>query len=55
MEHTKDSDCTVDPETLLCIECGVMHDPGSLCQDCGGCGFHKETCPQLVPLEAKDA
>lgn len=51
MEHTKDSDCTVDPETLLCFECGVMHDEEG-CYDCGGRGFHKPTCPILLREEA---
>ena len=40
--HTKDSDCTVDPATFCCVECGVGH--GSPCQGCGGTGFHAEGC-----------
>ena len=31
-------DCTVDPGTNECIECGVWH--GDMCPDCGGRGFH---------------
>lgn len=42
MEHTKDADCTVDPKTDLCAECGVYH--GDPCIDCGGRGFHKQEC-----------
>lgn len=45
-EHSKDSDCTVDPETGECVECHVWHDDP--CPDCGGRGFHKEDCPQMV-------
>ena len=42
--HTKDADCTVDPETLLCQGCGVYH--GDPCEQCGGAGFHRsDDCP----------
>jgi len=44
-EHLQDSDCTVDPETLLCSVCGVDH--GGECIDCGGRGFHKPNCPWM--------
>ena len=44
--HQQDSDCTVDSETLLCIECGVDHSDS--CLDCGGRGFHKPTCSILL-------
>lgn len=40
--HTKDSDCTVDPETLLCSVCGVDHSDS--CPECSGRGFHAEGC-----------
>lgn len=41
-DHGKDSDCTIDPETDCCTECGVWHaDP---CPDCGGRGFHNDGC-----------
>ena len=41
-EHTKDSDCTVDPATNLCTGCGVEH--GEPCFQCGGRGFHTNDC-----------
>ncbi len=43
IEHAKDSDCTVDPETLCCTECGVGHgcEP---CPFCGGVAFHVGDC-----------
>lgn len=41
-DHTQDSDCSVDPETLSCALCGVDHS--GECLDCGGRGFHKPTC-----------
>jgi hypothetical protein len=41
-EHSKDSDCIVDPRTDLCTVCGVMH--GEPCPDCGGKGFHTSAC-----------
>lgn len=43
MEHTQDSHCDVDPETMLCRECGADHS-GS-CLACGGHGFHEDRCP----------
>lgn len=46
-DHVKDSDCTLNPETNECIECGVLH--GDPCLDCGGRGFHKEGCPGMDP------
>ena len=44
--HVKDSDCTVNPEDMLCIHCGVDHS--ETCPDCGGRGFHSADCPQMV-------
>lgn len=44
-QHTKDSDCTVDLETLCCTICGVDHS--GECLDCGGRGFHKPECPWM--------
>lgn len=42
--HTQDEDCQVDPNTDLCVVCGVHHwDP---CVTCGGRGFHREDCPE---------
>jgi hypothetical protein len=52
VEHTKDSDCDVDPETDCCRACGVLH--GDHCPDCGGVGFHRDTCPEMV-LSADEA
>ena len=43
MDHTKDSDCDVNPETMMCRECGVYH--GLHCMACGGGGFHAPDCP----------
>lgn len=42
MEHTQDSDCTIDQVTGMCIFCGVYH--GAPCLDCGGRGFHTDDC-----------
>ena len=41
-EHTKDSDCKVNPNTGTCEVCGVYH--GDACPFCGGRGFHKPLC-----------
>lgn len=41
--HTKDTDCTVDPDTLCCTVCGVDHSEE--CLECGQRGYHAETCP----------
>lgn len=46
MNHAKDSDCTVDAKTMMCIECGVHH--GEQCLDCDGCGFHESWCPSMI-------
>ena len=42
VEHTRDSDCTVDPETNLCSICGVEYSEP--CIECGGHAFHLEGC-----------
>jgi hypothetical protein len=42
--HTKDTDCTIDPDTMCCIVCGVSH--GSPCEACRGSGFHADGCPE---------
>ena len=42
VEHSKDSDCTVDPETMLCTVCGVDHSES--CPVCDGHGFHAVDC-----------
>ena len=44
-DHTKDSDCTVDPLTNCCKVCGVDHSEP--CLECGGKGYHSPNCPEL--------
>lgn len=44
--HSRDEDCTVDPETLCCTVCGVDHS--AECLDCGKRGYHASTCPQTL-------
>lgn len=44
IEHTKDSDCTLD-EDFVCKECGVYH--GDPCPDCDQRGYHAEGCPRI--------
>jgi hypothetical protein len=44
--HTKDSDCTLDPQTHECIYCRVWHG-GPPCPDCGQYGYHRNLCRQL--------
>ncbi len=44
--HSKDSDCTVDPKTECCTRCGVHH--GEACPACAGRGFHNPGCPRSV-------
>lgn len=46
-DHAQDEDCTVDPETNECIQCGTWH--GDPCPDCGARAFHREDCPQMDP------
>jgi hypothetical protein len=41
-DHSQDKDCSVDPVTDVCSECGVYH--GEPCEDCGGRGFHLDEC-----------
>lgn len=43
-QHDADQDCTVDPETDACKECGVVH--GDPCYHCLGRGFHKADCSE---------
>ena len=47
--HIDDSECTVDPDTLLCMYCGVDHS--EQCIDCGRRGFHSDTCPAMRSFE----
>jgi len=44
--HSQDSDCTLDPATDCCVECGVYH--GDACPDCGERGFHTPDCPVVL-------
>lgn len=46
--HTKASQCTVDPETNLCSECGVDHSEP--CPTCGARAFHAEGCGQIIDV-----
>lgn len=48
--HTKDSDCTLD-ENSCCVVCHVWHDEE--CPECGGRGFHKETCEVVLAAERR--
>lgn len=43
--HTIEFQCTVDPETDCCTECGVHH--GTPCEECGGKAFHTPTCSEM--------
>lgn len=43
-DHRKDEDCTIRGEDGECLGCGVTHS--TPCEDCGGTGFHKETCDE---------
>lgn len=45
MPHSHDSECIVDPETDLCLICGVMH--GQPCTDCGQRAFHLDNCREM--------
>lgn len=55
--HTKDAHCIVNPNTDLCVSCGVQH--GEPCASCGGRGFHTEECSDsdanYTPKTAQDA
>jgi len=44
--HTQDAQCDVDPDTLLCRECGVSHDSDP-CYCCGGVAFHQDDCAEV--------
>jgi len=51
--HTTDQDCTVDPRTNCCRECGVEH--GDPCDVCHGRGFHRMVaCPESDGAMAVD-
>lgn len=47
--HTQDSDCTVNPRTLLCTVCDVDHS--GTCSDCGARAFHKPGCSLYVEAQ----
>lgn len=42
MDHSQDSECSVDPETDLCRECGAEH--GEPCTHCRARAFHLPNC-----------
>jgi hypothetical protein len=44
-QHTKESDCEVDPETGLCRGCGVDHSEE--CPECHGHGYHQDGCTEI--------
>lgn len=50
MNHNTDRDCTLD-RSDICVECGVWH--GDPCPDCGGRGFHLDSCPEMEPTMVK--
>jgi hypothetical protein len=41
--HRQDEDCTPDPATGLCTDCGTLH--GDPCAACEARGFHRDNCP----------
>ena len=43
--HRQDSDCNVDPETLMCHTCHVDQD--APCPACGGRAYHNTPCTML--------
>jgi hypothetical protein len=60
MDHVKDEDCTVDPETNCCSVCGTAH--GGPCYHCRARAFHLPGCVfllgnkrrQIQPLQRVD-
>ena len=46
VRHYRDEDCTVDPKTGCCIQCGVDHS--TICGQCGGMGFHRAGCSEVA-------
>lgn len=46
--HTRDSDCTVDPDTNACTVCWVEHGPE--CPDCGRAAYHERGCSEVDPM-----
>lgn len=46
--HSQDADCTVINDE--CTVCGVTH--GDPCSGCGGRGFHRDGCTNIVPADA---
>lgn len=43
INHTHDDQCTIDPATGLCFDCGVLH--GDPCPSCEQKAFHLDSCP----------
>jgi len=50
--HTKDSDCTVDPNTGACIFCHVGHI--DTCFECGQHAYHLDTCSEVNAIAPMD-
>jgi hypothetical protein len=45
VDHDKDDDCFLDPETNSCVLCDVYH--GDPCARCGQRAFHNAGCPEI--------
>lgn len=54
LPHTKDEDCTLDPDAFAptCGVCGVSH--ANMCESCGGAGYHKDGCIKADPPEVEE-
>lgn len=51
--HHQDADCALTLKADTCTVCGVIH--GEPCLACGGRGFHRPTCVNLVLSSAPPA
>lgn len=45
VRHFRDEDCTINPKTQCCTQCGVDHS--TACLKCYGRGFHRLGCPEV--------